>query len=35
MPNTVYPVQQIPCGERRQSVQVYLPARTAQVLRPV
>jgi 1,4-alpha-glucan branching enzyme len=35
LPNTVYPMQKIPTGEREQSVQVYLPARTAQVLRPV
>jgi 1,4-alpha-glucan branching enzyme len=35
MPNTIYPVQKAPYGERQQSVQIYLPARTAQVLRPV
>jgi 1,4-alpha-glucan branching enzyme len=35
MPNTVYPIQKVPAGERKQSVQVYLPSRTAQVLRPV
>jgi 1,4-alpha-glucan branching enzyme len=34
-PNTVYPLQKVAFGERQQSVQVYLPARTAQVLRPV
>jgi 1,4-alpha-glucan branching enzyme len=35
MPNTVYPMQKAPFEGREQSVQVYLPARTAQVLKPV
>lgn len=34
LPNTVYPKQDTPWGGRQQSVQVYLPARTAQVLKP-
>jgi 1,4-alpha-glucan branching enzyme len=34
MPNTIYPVQQQPFEGRQQSIQIYLPARTAQVLGP-
>jgi 1,4-alpha-glucan branching enzyme len=34
MPNTVYPVQKQGFEGREQSVQIYLPARTAQVLGP-
>jgi 1,4-alpha-glucan branching enzyme len=34
-PNTTYPRQDVPMENRRQSVQVYLPSRTAQVLAPV
>jgi 1,4-alpha-glucan branching enzyme len=34
LPNTVYPKQDVPHEGRAQSVQVYLPARTAQVLKP-
>ncbi|MCK4658040.1 MAG: alpha amylase C-terminal domain-containing protein [Phycisphaerae bacterium] len=30
----VYPMQKQPCYERRQSIQIYVPARTAQVLAP-
>lgn len=29
-----YPWQNVPCAERQQSIQLYLPARTAQVLAP-
>ncbi|MFH0980769.1 MAG: alpha amylase C-terminal domain-containing protein [Planctomycetota bacterium] len=32
--NQVYPVQKVPCYGRDQSIQVYLPARSAQVLAP-
>ena len=35
LPNTTYPKQDVPWENRQQSVQVYLPARTAQVLQPV
>jgi 1,4-alpha-glucan branching enzyme len=35
LPNTVYPKQDVAWENRGQSVQVYLPARTAQVLQPV
>ncbi len=35
MPNTTYPRQDVAWGGRGQSVQAYLPARTAQVLAPV
>jgi 1,4-alpha-glucan branching enzyme len=35
LPNTVYPLQRVAWENRGQSVQVYLPARTAQVLKPV
>lgn len=31
----VYPWQHVPCWERNQSVQIYLPSRSAQVLAPV
>ncbi len=30
-----YPWQKIPMYERKQSIQIYLPARTALVLAPV
>jgi 1,4-alpha-glucan branching enzyme len=35
LPNTTYPKQDVPMENRRQSVQVYLPSRTVQVLQPV
>jgi 1,4-alpha-glucan branching enzyme len=35
LPNTTYPKQDVPMEGRKQSVQVYLPSRTAQVLQPV
>jgi 1,4-alpha-glucan branching enzyme len=35
LPNTTYPKQDVPMLERKQSVQVYLPSRTAQVLQPI
>ena len=31
----VYPRQEVPMYGRRQSVQIYLPSRSAQVLAPV
>lgn len=31
----LYPVQSVPSGEREQSLEVYLPTRTAQVLMPM
>ena len=31
----VYPLQQVPHYDRKQSIQVYLPSRSAQVLAPV
>ena len=34
-PNQVYPMQKEPCYGRDQSIQLYVPARTAQVLAPV
>ena len=34
-PNTVYPVQAVPMYGRPQSLQLYLPSRSAQVLAPV
>jgi 1,4-alpha-glucan branching enzyme len=34
-PNGVFPWQNVPCHGRMQSVQVYLPSRTALVLAPV
>lgn len=33
-PGQVYPVQKTPADHREQSIQIYIPARTAQVLRP-
>jgi len=33
--NMVYPWQHVPMYQRNQSVQIYLPARSAQVLVPV
>jgi 1,4-alpha-glucan branching enzyme len=35
LPNVTYPKQTVPWENRQQSVQIYLPARTAQVLQPV
>ena len=32
---TVYPIQTVPMYGRGQSVQIYLPSRSAQVLAPV
>ncbi len=34
-PDTVYPVQPVPMYSRAQSLQIYLPSRSAQVLAPV
>ena len=34
-PNMMYPVQSVPMYGRGQSIQMYLPARSAQVLAPV
>lgn len=34
-PEMHYPLQNQPCAGRKQSIQLYLPARTAQVLAPV
>lgn len=34
-PGQVYPLQNVPEHYRRQSIQLYLPARTAQVLKPI
>ncbi len=33
-PGQTYPVQTVPADDRRQSAQIYIPARTAQVLLP-
>jgi 1,4-alpha-glucan branching enzyme len=33
--NMVYPRQEVPMYGRRQSIQIYLPSRSAQVLAPV
>lgn len=30
-----YPIQHVPCGDREQSIQIYVPARSVQVLAPV
>jgi 1,4-alpha-glucan branching enzyme len=35
VPNATYPKQDVPWENRRQSMQIYLPSRTAQVLAPV
>ena len=34
LPNVEYPLQPAPAGDRGQSIQIYLPARSAQVLAP-
>ena len=34
MAGQVYPVQLSPADNRKQSIQIYVPARTAQVLMP-
>ncbi|HSI34319.1 MAG: alpha-amylase family glycosyl hydrolase [Phycisphaerae bacterium] len=35
VPNATYPKQDVPWEHRRQSLQIYLPSRTVQVLAPV
>lgn len=35
LPQTTYPMQKVPWENRQQSIQIYLPSRTAQVLQPV
>ncbi|HZK81785.1 MAG TPA: alpha amylase C-terminal domain-containing protein, partial [Humisphaera sp.] len=34
VPGMAYPWQHVPCFGRNQSVQIYLPSRSAQVLAP-